>query len=91
MGLSIHQQRSLDRKTKICCTVGPNTAKKDKMHELLNAGMNIMRLNCSHGTHEYYQECIATLRQCVKENMESHVVDFSDGAREGKLLNGRSL
>ena len=37
------------KKTKIVCTIGPKTESVEKLTELVNAGMNVMRLNFSHG------------------------------------------
>ena len=40
------------RKTKIVCTMGPATDDDDVMRDLMLAGMDVARLNFSHGTHE---------------------------------------
>ena len=40
------------RKTKIVCTLGPSTDDENVMRKLMQAGMNVARLNFSHGTHE---------------------------------------
>lgn len=40
------------RKTKIVCTLGPATDNEETLRSLMNAGMNVARLNFSHGTHE---------------------------------------
>ena len=39
------------RKTKIICTIGPATSSYEMLERLYNAGMNIVRLNMSHGDH----------------------------------------
>ena len=40
------------RKTKIICTIGPATSTKEKMVELIDAGMQIARFNFSYGDHK---------------------------------------
>ena len=40
------------RKTKIVCTLGPSTDDEAVLRELILSGMNVARLNMSHGTHE---------------------------------------
>jgi pyruvate kinase len=47
---------NLGKKTKIVCTIGPSTESEHKLEELANAGMNVMRLNFSHGTFEEHQK-----------------------------------
>ena len=44
--------RSRLRKTKIVCTLGPSTDSEEMVSKLMDAGMNVCRLNMSHGTHE---------------------------------------
>lgn len=43
------------RKTKIVCTIGPATDSEEMMEALLDNGMNVARLNFSHGTHEAHK------------------------------------
>ena len=54
-------------KTKIVCTVGPASESKEMLTKLVKAGMNVMRLNFSHGTHEEHAEKITTLLEINKE------------------------
>ncbi len=43
------------RKTKIVCTLGPSTDDEAVLRELILSGMNVARLNMSHGTHEEHK------------------------------------
>jgi pyruvate kinase len=56
-----------DRKTKIVCTIGPSTNTREKIMELVRAGMNVVRLNFSHGTHEDHRVVIGHIRSVAKE------------------------
>ena len=55
-------------KTKIVCTIGPASRSEKVMTEMLKAGMNVARLNFSHGDHESHKEVIETFRR-VRERL----------------------
>ena len=48
--------------TKIVATMGPSSANPDTIRQLILAGMNVARLNFSHGTHETHARTVATIR-----------------------------
>lgn len=52
----------MKRRTKIVCTLGPATNSLQKIKELVAAGMNVARLNCSHGTWEEKRQWIEWIR-----------------------------
>ncbi len=56
------------RKTKIICTIGPASGSEEMMTRLCRAGMNVARLNFSHGTHEEHKEKIDLLSK-VREKL----------------------
>lgn len=58
---------NLGKKTKIVCTIGPVTESIEKLTELVNAGMNVMRLNFSHGDFAEHQKRVDTIREVMKK------------------------
>ncbi len=56
------------RKTKIVCTIGPACSDEETLTQMCLAGMNVARLNFSHGTHEDYLEKIKLLKK-VREKL----------------------
>ena len=55
------------RKTKIICTIGPASESEEMIRELCKAGMNVARLNFSHGTHEEHQARVDLIKRIRKE------------------------
>ncbi len=55
------------RKTKIVCTIGPASEELSVLKRLMEAGMNVARLNFSHGSHEEHARRIERIRQAAKE------------------------
>ncbi len=54
-------------KTKIVCTLGPASATRDSIGSLIEAGLNVARINFSHGTHEQHAQTIALVRDLARE------------------------
>ncbi len=55
------------RKTKIICTIGPSCSDEATLREMMIAGMNVARLNFSHGTHPEHLEKITALKKLRTE------------------------
>ena len=58
---------NIARKTKIICTIGPASDSREMLSRLVKAGMNVMRLNFSHGTHEEHLKKIELLEDINRE------------------------
>src|SRR5438105_2822280 len=77
-------------RTKIVCTIGPAVSSYEKILALIDAGMNVARLNFSHGTHEEHLRTINFLKKAREERgvplaimMDTH----GPKIRVGKLPN----
>lgn len=57
------------RKTKIICTIGPSSANEKTLTQMCLAGMNVARLNFSHGSHDEHKEKIELIKR-VRENLD---------------------
>ena len=58
---------NLGKKTKIVCTIGPATESVEKLTQLVQAGMNVMRLNFSHGDFAEHQNRVDNLKTVMKQ------------------------
>ena len=65
------------RKTKIVCTIGPASESEEVIEKLCLAGMNVARLNFSHGTHEDHEKKINTLKR-VREKLKLPIAIMLD-------------
>ena len=65
------------RKTKIICTIGPACENEEILTQMCQAGMNVARLNFSHGTHEEQQRKIDLIKK-VREKLELPIAIMLD-------------
>ncbi len=65
------------KKTKIVCTIGPASESEEMLEKLVLAGMNVARLNFSHGSHEEHQRRIDTIKM-VSEKLNVPVAIMLD-------------
>ncbi|HEY7860182.1 MAG TPA: pyruvate kinase, partial [Gemmatimonadaceae bacterium] len=54
-------------RTKIVCTLGPASSSAEVLRNLMEAGLNVARINFSHGTHDQHAATIATVRRVAQE------------------------
>lgn len=65
------------RKTKIICTIGPASENEKTLTEMCKAGMNVARLNFSHGSHEEHEKKIALVKS-VREKLDLPIAIMLD-------------
>jgi len=89
---SKREKRYVDlRKTKIVCTIGPASDSEEMLKQMMLSGMNVARLNFSHGRHEDHKEKIDRIKRLRKElDMPVAILLDTKGPeiRTGKLENG---
>jgi len=75
--LNMYSTANKMRLSGIVCTIGPVSRSPEVLLELIENGMNVARMNFSHGSHEYHGETINNVRIANKMYKEKHGVDPS--------------
>src|SRR5690606_1145087 len=81
----------IEPKTKIVATIGPASAPREVLREMMLSGMDVCRLNFSHGTYEFYAELIRTIRSLNEElDLSTAILADLQGPkmRVGEMANG---
>jgi len=83
------------RHTKIICTLGPACSTKEKLLTMIDAGLNVARLNFSHGDHESHGKMVETLKSALVERPDKRVALMLDTKgpeiRTGNLKDGKNI
>ena len=82
------------RRTRIVATIGPASESDSQLDALIAAGMNVARLNFSHGTHADHAQRIAAIRAAaVRNNQSVAILQDLQGPkiRTGALVNGQAV
>ncbi len=89
------------KRTKIVCTIGPATDTTEKITNLLRSGMNVARLNFSHGTHEEHAKLVKRLRKAstdldrpiaILQDLQGPKIRVGELPKEGvKLTPGKQI
>ncbi len=82
----------LDHRTKIVATIGPASSSRETLIKMINAGMNVARLNFSHGSYDDHQKIVSLLRS-VSDELETPITLLQDlqgpKIRVGQLPDGQ--
>jgi len=76
----------MDRRTKIVCTLGPTSSDPDTIQALVRAGMDVARMNFSHGSHEEHEERVRRVREAAQK--EGRVVTILQDLQGPKIRVG---
>lgn len=82
------------RKTKIVCTIGPACNTKEMLLKMIDAGMNVARINMSHGNYDELEVLLDTLKTAIKEsgkNVSILLDTKGPEVRVGTFLNGSAV
>src|SRR5699024_1482109 len=82
------------RKTKIVCTIGPASESIEKLEELIDSGMNVARLNFSHGDFEEHKARIYNIKKAAeKKNKTVAILLDTKGPeiRTGNFVDGEAM
>lgn len=66
------------RKTKIVCTIGPSTNTREMIWKLAEAGMNVARMNMSHGDHASHQRVIDLVKEYNAQSKDNVIAIMLD-------------
>lgn len=100
-GMPFNSYFAMDRRTKIVCTLGPASDSEETICALIRAGMDVARLNFSHGTHAYHKLLIDRVRAAsrmegrpvaILQDLQGPKIRIGEVAAEGiELVPGQSI
>lgn len=76
--VSMWSKPTVKRKTKIVCTIGPSTNTREMIWKLAEAGMNVARMNMSHGDHASHQKVIDLVKEYNAQSKDNVIAIMLD-------------
>merc|ERR1719510_1383543 len=92
--LNIYENADEDRLSGIICTIGPRSNNVDLLASLMEKGMDVVRMNFSHGTHEYHSTVIKNAREAAKKVGKYVAIALDTKGpeiRTGNFVNGEEV
>src|SRR3989338_2057190 len=86
--LDIYSRPIFERRSSIICTIGPKTKSVEMMTALMDSGMNIVRLNFSHGDHEYHGSVIAAAREAAALRTDDKLIAIALDTKGPEIRTG---
>lgn len=77
------------RRTSIICTIGPKTNSPEKINSLRKCGLNVVRMNFSHGSYEYHQSVIDNARK-AEQSMPGRPVAIALDTKGPEIRTGNT-
>ena len=77
------------RRAKIVCTLGPAVSTPERIRALVDAGMDVARLNMSHGSHADHERAYAMVRQASDES--GHAIGIFADLQGPKIRLGKEI